>query len=160
MFVGEMSGESFKRVLPADGDYAIRVYLVRAAARRNETSSYSLNVSITGTPLPPLPGSKDALVAGTAFHAKAPIACVPPYALEPKSCEAGVIRRGHDGTATVEIKAPGSTVARRILFVKGKPVSSDATDDLTFTRQADRDQTIVSIGAERYDIVDALIFGG
>ncbi|HSV92270.1 MAG TPA: hypothetical protein VLH81_04300, partial [Desulfobacterales bacterium] len=38
------TGEEYKGILPADGDYAIRVYLVRAAARRNESSDYTLTV--------------------------------------------------------------------------------------------------------------------
>ena len=158
MFIGDTGGD-FKRVLPADGDYAIRVYLVRAAARRNEASTYTLTVSITGAPLAPLPASKDAVVSGTPFHATATIACVPPFASGPASCEAGVVRRGRDGTATVEVRAPGSTLTRRILFVKGSPVASDATGELTFVRKGDL--TVVSIAPdERYEIVDAFIIGG
>jgi hypothetical protein len=34
--------------LPKDGDYRIRVYLVRAAARRQEAAKYTLTVKITG----------------------------------------------------------------------------------------------------------------
>lgn len=158
MFVGDAGGD-FKRVLPADGDYAIRVYLNRAAARRNETGSYTLTVSITGAPLAPLPAAKDARVSGTPFHATATVACVPPFASERASCEAGVVRRGRDGTATVEIHAPGSTLVRRILFVKGSPVASDAAGEMTFTRKDDL--VVVSIAPdERYEIVDAFIIGG
>jgi hypothetical protein len=76
MYAGQ-TGEDFKGLLPTGGDYTIRVYLVRAAARRNETSNYTLNVSVTGKALAPLPASKDALIPGTHFHASAPITCVP-----------------------------------------------------------------------------------
>lgn len=46
MFVGSMSGNRFEGVLPDSGSYTIRVYLIRAAARRNERAEYSLDVSI------------------------------------------------------------------------------------------------------------------
>jgi Bacterial SH3 domain len=40
--------------LAETGEYAIRVYLVRSAARRGETSRFKLTVALTGgTPLPP-----------------------------------------------------------------------------------------------------------
>jgi hypothetical protein len=69
------------------------------------------------------------------------------------------MRRGLDGTGTVEI--PGA-VKRSILFVKGKPVASNAqatTDPMTFERQSDT--TVVRLGRdERYEIPDALLTGG
>ena len=49
MHVGQ-DGGPYTGMLPADGDYKIRVYLVRAAARRNEVSNYELTVSVTGVP--------------------------------------------------------------------------------------------------------------
>jgi hypothetical protein len=48
LFVGSTSGNRFEEVLPADGLYTIRVYLMRSAARRNETASYTLDVGISG----------------------------------------------------------------------------------------------------------------
>ena len=156
------TGEDYTGILPADGDYAIRVYLVRAAARRNESSDYTLTVGVTGKPLAPLPASRDALVPGTAFHATAQIACVPYLETfrekKARTCEAGVTRRGFDGTATVEIPQEGS-VARRILFVKGKPVASDSPSPLTSSRQGDVTTVTFDTG-ERYEIPDALVSGG
>jgi hypothetical protein len=77
---------------------------------------------------------------------------------KPQQCEAFVIRRGFDGTATVEIPQENS-VARRILFVKGKPVASDSPYPVVFTRKDD--VTIVTFDTdERYEIFDALVFGG
>ena len=156
------TGEDFKGVLPTDGDYAIRVYLVRAAARRNESSTFTLTVSVAGKPLAPLPASKDAVIPGTKFHASTKITCVPYIEKfrekKPQQCEAFVIRRGFDGTATVEIPQENS-VARRILFVKGKPVASDSPYPVVFSRKDD--VTIVTFDTdERYEIFDALVFGG
>jgi hypothetical protein len=48
IFIGQTAGSHFEGKLPKDGDYTIRVYLVRAAARRSESAKYTLNVKITG----------------------------------------------------------------------------------------------------------------
>jgi hypothetical protein len=48
LFIGQVGGASFEGKLPKDGDYRIRVYLVRAAARRNESAKYTLTVKVTG----------------------------------------------------------------------------------------------------------------
>jgi hypothetical protein len=159
MFVSSVSGtRSWSGILPADGDYAIRVYLGRAAARRNESSKYTLTVAVTGKALPPLSAARDAKVAGTTYHATGKVACTLPYQADVKSCDAGVVRRGNDGTATFE--AIGSMGGqRRVLFVQGKPVAADTMDPVTATRQGD--VTIMKVGDdERYDIPDAFLNGG
>jgi len=160
MFVGssDSSGTAFKGLLPADGDYTVRLYLMRPAARRGESSDYTLTIGVTGTALAPLPASQDALLPGTSFHASGRIACQPAFETKPRECEAFVTRRGVDGTATIEIPLPNS-LKRRILFVKGKPIASDSPEPLTFTRQ--RDVTTVKLGADEwYGIPDALVVGG
>jgi hypothetical protein len=158
MSVGQ-TGEAYSGILPTDGDYKVRVYLMRNAARRNEVSNYELTVAVTGQALAPTPASKDALLPGTPFHASAPIACLPiPYGdTKPQRCEAFVIRRGTDGTATVEIPSKGFT--RRILFVQGKPVASDSSEKMTVTRKGDV-TTVTFESGEYYEIVDALVIGG
>lgn len=151
-------GKGWSGLLPSDGDYKIRVYLMRAAARRKESSSYTLTVGVTGRPLPPLPASKDAKVGKTPYHATARVNCALPYKPDVKSCDAGVVRRGHDGTATFEAMDQ-TGVQRRILFVAGKPVAADAMDPLTATRHGDL--TVVRVGdAERYEIPDTFLNGG
>lgn len=52
IFIGSTSGNRFEARLPADGLYTIRVYLMRNAARRNETANYTLGVSIASTDKP------------------------------------------------------------------------------------------------------------
>jgi hypothetical protein len=157
MYVGQ-DGGGYKGVLPTDGDYAVRVYLMRPAARRNESSNYTLTVGVTGKPLAAVPAAKDALIPGTRFHASAKVACTPPFESKPQQCEAFVIRRGFDGTATVEVRGANG-LKRQILFVKGEPTASDAMDAMTFAREGD--STMVKIGAdERYTVPDALVRGG
>ena len=46
LFVGSTSGNVADVHLPEDGDYAIRVYLMRNAARRGESADYELAVGI------------------------------------------------------------------------------------------------------------------
>jgi Bacterial SH3 domain len=48
LFVGSTSGNSYSDILSRDGKYVIQVYLMRAAARRNEAADYRLSVSISG----------------------------------------------------------------------------------------------------------------
>jgi hypothetical protein len=157
MYVGQ-TGEDYKGVLPTDGDYTIRVYLMRAAARRNESSDYTLTVGVTGTALMALPAAKDALIPGTRFHASAQVRCVPYIESTPRECTANVIRRGTDGTGTVELYGTES-LKRNILFEKGKPVASDSAEAMTSTKKDD--VTTVRFGAdERYEIPDALLTGG
>ena len=158
MFVGSSSGNSFSGVLPTDGDYAIRVYLMRSAARRNEVANFTLSIGVSGRALAPTPAARDALIPGTPFHASAKIACTVPYDAKTKECEAFVIRRGFDGTATVEVRW-GEGLKRRILFVKGKAVAADSPEMLMEMRTGD--VSIVSFGSdERYEIPDALVSGG
>ena len=69
-----------------------------------------------------------------------------------------MIRRGRDGTATVEVRGANGTM-RRVLFVKGAPVASDSPEDMTSTRQGEL--TTVRVGAgEQFEIPDALLSGG
>lgn len=158
MFVSNITGaRSWSGVLPADGDYAIRVYLMRPAARRNESSNYTLTVAVTGEPLRPLPAARDAKIAGTAYHATAKVPCALPYQPDVKSCDAGVVRRGKDGTATVEVIGP-TGVQRRILFVQGKLAASDGMEAPSASRRGD--VTTVEVGSERYEVPDAFLNGG
>lgn len=46
MFIGSTSGNQFEGILPANGDYKIRVYLMRSAARRGEAADYRLEMII------------------------------------------------------------------------------------------------------------------
>lgn len=157
MFVGSSAGNTFKGMLPTDGDYTVRVYLMRPAARRNESSSYTLSVEVTGKPLAPISAQKDALIPGTPFHASAKIPCTNSIDAKIRECEAFVIRRSFDGTATVEVRS--AILKRHILFVKGKPVASDSPEKLSVVRKGDI--SIVSLGtSERFEIPDAFVVGG
>jgi hypothetical protein len=157
MFVGSTSGQQATVLIPADGEYTVQVYLMRAAARRGVSSNFSLSASLQGQALPATNASKDALVRGTPFHATATVKCIPPYSANLVARDAGVVRRGFDGTATVELRWPQGV--RHILFVAGKAVASDSAQALSSTKRDDK--THVTIGSdETFDIPDALLTGG
>jgi hypothetical protein len=70
LFVGSSAadGSLFMTQLPLDGVYTIRVYLMRAAARRNETARYTLAVSVTGTALAPAGAASQPVAAARPFE--------------------------------------------------------------------------------------------
>ncbi len=158
MFVEGGGGRKFEAQLPADGLYTIRVYLIRAAARRNERSSFSISATITGQALAPIPAKVDALIPGTPYHAQATIKCEPAYT-QTRSCEAFVIRRDFAGTATVEIRWDQGR-KRHILFVKGKPTVADVPAPMRFTNDDKGNVTVDFDGQDRFEIPEALIVGG
>ena len=52
IFIGSSEGNEWTGALPADGEYTIRLYLMRNAARRNETANYTLTVGIADRSAP------------------------------------------------------------------------------------------------------------
>lgn len=48
IFIGSTLGNHFEGELPVDGVYTIQVYLMRNAARRNESARYTLDVKLAG----------------------------------------------------------------------------------------------------------------
>jgi hypothetical protein len=48
MFIGSSSGNTMKEVIPSSGDYKIDLYLMRNAARRGETSNFTITIGATG----------------------------------------------------------------------------------------------------------------
>ena len=63
MHIGSVAGNEFTGTIPATGEYAIRVYLMRDAARRNEQASYTLRISTAR----PAPDYADGLSGGPDF---------------------------------------------------------------------------------------------
>lgn len=153
-FNGSMSENQFEGVLPATGDYKIRVYMMRSAARRNEVANYRLEMIVTG-PAHAAAGG-DATVPGTGFHATAQIPCVAEPNKPVSQCDAGVKRTAGGGSVHVTTPDGGSRV---ITFRDGKVLSTDAATAFKAERRGD--WTIVRIGAvEVYEIPDAFVFGG
>jgi hypothetical protein len=45
LFVGSSEGMNFSGAVPDEGEYVVQVYLMRNAARRNETANYTLKIA-------------------------------------------------------------------------------------------------------------------
>ena len=136
VFVGSSAAPNGPGTLAADGEYTIRVYLMRSAARRNETASYTLTVGIAGSAArPPSLGAAppgDAKVKGTPYHATGQVPCAMGSAPQGSAqCDYGVIR-GKPGNAEVHVSPPGS-FKRVLIFVAGK-VSRDSGASVKATR--------------------------
>jgi hypothetical protein len=153
-FNGSVSDNQYEGQLPATGDYKIRVYMMRSAARRNEVADYRLEMIVSGPTHSS--ASHDALVPGTGFHATTKIPCVAEPNKPMSQCDAGVKRMAGGGTVHVTTPDSGSRV---ITFSNGKVSGTDAKAPFKVERRDD--WSIVRVGAvEVYEIPDALVFGG
>ena len=148
-------GNQYEGTTGAAGDYRIRVYMMRSAARRGEVANYRLEMIATG----PAAGAADALVPGTDYHATGQVRCSMGSG-GPGWCDFGVIREGN-GSGTVIVTRPDGQ-SRAIFFQEGKASGYDMSqaNDGEFSAGREDDTTIVRIGGERYEIPDAVIFGG
>ncbi|XEI31227.1 hypothetical protein NMD14_10380 [Aeromonas veronii] len=158
LFVGSSDGNEWTGALPADGEYKVRVYLMRSAARRNETANYTLTVGITGKPkavaLGQAPAS-DAMVKGTGYHATGPLPCQMGND-KPIQCEFGVIR-GTPGNAEVHITPPGGL--KRVLTFMGDKVTTNPGEKVKAVKQG-YDWSVEVNDYEHYTIPEAVISGG
>lgn len=158
---GSNLGNQWTGTLPVDGDYTVRVYLMRSAARRNETAKYTLTVGITGTA-----GSTDAKVAGTPYHATGQVPCsVGPDPKGSAQCSFGVIR-GAPGEAEVRLAPPGYDVTLHadkvdsVLIFRGNTVTSpDPAAKVAAEKKGD--DWLVGVNSFHfYTIPEAVIVGG
>ncbi len=161
VFVGSVNGNEWSGALAADGEYTIRVYLMRNAARRHETAHFTLTVGIggqasaaDGTRAAP---AGDAKVKGTPYHATGKLPCSMGAAAPGSTqCDFGVIR-GAAGHAQVHVTPPGGF--RRVLIFAGDKVS--ATQDAKVNASRSGDDWLVQVNDyEHYRIADAVINGG
>jgi len=164
--VGDLTGpmvpdvNRFDGALPQDGEYTISVYLVRSAARRGETSKYAIEVSI-GAAGEPVAAQTPAGTGEREPDATGEIPCAQFVGQPMGSCPFAVVREG-GGTATVTVTFPDGRT-RAIFFDGGAAVSADtsqADGDAPFSASKEADLNMIRVGAERFEIPDAVIFGG
>jgi hypothetical protein len=160
IFVGSTSGNEWTGALPSAGEYTVRVYLMRSAARRNETADYTLSVGITGSAsasaaLGAAPAG-DAKVKGTPYHATGQVPCSMGSAPQGSAqCDFGVIR-GKPGNAEVHIKPAGGL--ERVLTFMGNKVTS-GKEKVKASKAGDL-WTIDVNDYEHYRIPEAVVSGG
>jgi hypothetical protein len=159
MFIGSTSGGRYEGMLPEDGEYTVQVYLMRSAARRDERANYTLSVGISGGAVGAVPPG-DAKVPGTPYHATGEIPCAMVSGQPTGSCPFGVTPEGN-GTGIVTVTKPDGRT-RAIFFKNGNPTGYDQSqaDPGEFSAEKQGDLSVISIGQERYEIPDAVIFGG
>jgi hypothetical protein len=160
LFVGSSDGNAWSGPLPSDGEYRVRVYLMRSAARRNEAANYTLTVGVTGgaaTSSASAAPAGDAKVAGTPYHATGKVPCsMGDAARGSAQCDFGVIR-GKLGQAEVHVTLPGGS--KRVLKFGGDSVS--AADGAKLKSSKSGDLWSVDVNEqEHYQIPAAVISGG
>ena len=164
MFNGSINGNQYEGILPESGDYKVRVYMMRSAARRNEVANYRLEMIITaadqkpeGTAsIEPVPAT-DAKVEGTPYHATGQLPCSMGDAPQASvQCDFGVIR-GESGNAQVHVTPPGGF--ERVLIFTGKKVTTDVDAQVKASKSGDL--WLIEVNDyEHYRIPDAVITGG
>lgn len=117
--------------------------------------------SASGTGSAPTRGDS-ALRAGRGdFDANAPVKCAEREGQPMVQCEAGVARDG-GGTATVAVTRPDGR-ERFISFDKGKAIGADlsqADGSQHFHATRKDGMYLIEAGHERYEIIEAMVFGG
>jgi hypothetical protein len=159
IFIGATEGNEYKGELPADGEYRIRVFLMRSAARRGESSNYTMTVGVTGAPKAASNAAPagDAKVKGTNYHATGKVPCsAGTEAPGSQQCEFGVIR-GKPGDAEVHVTLPGGL--KRVLKFAGAKVSSEGAQSVKAAKSVDMWSVDVN-DYEHYRIPEAVISGG
>jgi hypothetical protein len=107
-----------------------------------------------------LPGTVDRASQGR-FNATGQILCAQAAGQPMTQCNFGVARAA-GGTATVVITKPDGR-KRTIFFEKGQAVSADlsqADGDMNFRASKRADLFVIEAGKERYEMPEAVIFGG
>lgn len=158
IFNGSLNENMFEGILKKSGDYRIRVYLMRSAARRNEKANYRLEVNVS--PLEPKVQQKDATVGSTNFNATGKIPCSSGESEPNENCDFGVIREGNGSGKVIITRMDG--VTRTIYFKNGEATGYSGTDEdqEKFEASKNADLYIINIGNERYQIPEAVIYGG
>ncbi len=169
IFNGSTDGNEWTGALPADGEYKIRVYLMRNAARRGETANYTLTVSIDGAASAAAKSGGNSQPAGFQaaldkaidgkFDATGKIPCAQAAGQPMGQCDFGVARAA-GGNAALAVTRPDGR-KRLIYFERGKATGADASQaDGAFRSSKEADLFRIEIGNERYEIPEAAVVGG
>jgi len=165
MFVGSREGDSFVGTLPADGEYRIRVYQMGNAKSTGKQSNFTVEVSVTGgaagAGATATPANHIERAGQGRFDATGKVPCAWATGQPMNQCDFGVARAG-GGTATVVVTRPDGR-KRTIFFEKGKAIGADlsqADGDMTFRATKEADLFMIRAGRERYEMPEAVIFGG
>jgi len=160
MFVGSTSGSRFVGNAPKDGEYTVRVYLMRNAARRGETAAYTIHFAVADGGQ----GSKAAVPADippTRYDASGKVQCSADKPTLDQWCDFRVVRDLPRKAAEIWIAdiAFKSEERYRFFHYEKKVFTTDDKGKPSWQRQDDNWWVSVD-GKEFYLIPDALIQGG
>lgn len=155
--------QSWSGTLPADGEYTIRTYLPRSAARRGERANYKLTASVTGPSTAAASSLPDAVARASRgqFNATGQIPCAQAFGQPMGQCPFGVARAG-GGTAVLVVTLPDGR-KRSLHFEKGQATAADLSQtdgNVKFSATKRADLFMIDAGNERYEVPEAAIFGG
>lgn len=154
LFIGSVSGNQFSGLLPKDGDYTIRVYLIGNAASSNQAADFTLDIDITSRPASAARGS----TPPAKYDASGKIRCSEDRETLDRQCDFRVVRHFATRSAQIWI-AYGPDGRTRVLHYADKKFTTD--DGARISAQRQNDNWRLGIGGrEFYLIPDALIHGG
>jgi hypothetical protein len=161
IFVGSTSGNSFQGTLPKDGEYIIRVYIMRAAARREETANFTMDVQINNNQASS--GDNPTYPYTTAnYDATTILSCEVRQSVDMtipvthnQDCPAGILRQA-SGFATISIMLPSGV--ERVLTFEPENVTTPNGGDLNWSKE--NDTWYIGINDQEFYLVpDAAIYG-
>lgn len=170
LFVGSRDGDRSTIVLPASGEYTLRIYQMGHAKTSGKRSNFRLDVAIAvGAPTAAtaLSPEDDKMVEASAragegrFNATGKIPCAKDKGQPMGQCDFGVARAGGGTAAVVVTRLDGRK--RLIYFKAGQAVGADlsqADGNMDFKAGKEADLFMIRAGNERYEIPEAVIFGG
>lgn len=171
LFVGSRDGSRSMTTLPTSGEYTIRLYQMGHAGSSGQRANFNLDVAIAGKAQQPASAQSssedDKMVEASArasegkFNATGKIPCAWAKGQPMGQCDFGVARAG-GGTAAVSITRPDGR--KRVVFFKsGKAIAADlsqADGNMSFSATKEADLHKIQAGNERYEIPEAVIYGG
>jgi hypothetical protein len=157
IYNSDAGDQTWTKTLDQSGDYTVRVYLYRNAARNNVKANFTVTVTVKNAETRP----GDAKVAGTQFNATGQLKAALVSGAAPGSSMAdfGVIRYAN-GNADIHITNANSQ-KRVFKFSKGEfECSLPAGGKLTYNRSSADEWKVTLNGQETYLIPDVVIVGG
>lgn len=157
IFIGSTSGGRFATNLPDSGTYTIQVYMMRSAARRNESADFKLRVDIDNGKSSRSGSDKSGGRIAWEYDARGNLPC---SAGEPnfrRECPFQVKRA--PGSAEIRTRKPLQDHGQRVLYFANDRFSTDDGSPLNWQRQGDN-WWLAAGSREYYLIPDAVIYGG
>jgi hypothetical protein len=154
-FVGSSEGHSFIGRLDLDGDWKVRVSMMRSAARRGETAVFKMEIGISGSADPSLARERNDF-GPREWDARGDLGCAVGGApLQPGTCPFKVLR--YESGGTVFVVPPGGGPVRVLYFESG----TWTTDSAAQVKVSRRDDIwTLTVEGETYELPDAVLTGG